>query len=247
MSNDFSDWYNKIPKVTRWLFTGAIIVPMLARMGFVSPMSLIWLWNYFIYKFQIWRAVTAMLFFPISPQTGFQYLLNLYFLYNYSTRLEEDNFHGKTADYFFLVLFNSFSILLLASFFGYYMLLNILIMSILYIWCQFHKDEIVRFWFGTQFKAMYLPWVYLGFNFILQGGGFVELMGIIVGHLYYFLKVKYPIDFGGRQFLETPQFLYQFLPNEAGGVSGFGQRPASNQQQRDHRQAFYGVGRRLDD
>lgn len=34
--------------------------------------------------FQIWRPVTATFFFP----TGFQYLINLYFLFHYSTRLE---------------------------------------------------------------------------------------------------------------------------------------------------------------
>lgn len=39
--------------------------------------------------FQIWRPVTATFFFP----TGFQYLINLYFLYHYSTRLET----GKTT------------------------------------------------------------------------------------------------------------------------------------------------------
>jgi len=37
---------------------------------------------------QIWRPVTALFFYPLMPQTGFQYLLNLYFLYSYSTRLE---------------------------------------------------------------------------------------------------------------------------------------------------------------
>jgi len=37
---------------------------------------------------QIWRPITALFFYPLMPQTGFQYLLNLFFLYSYSTRLE---------------------------------------------------------------------------------------------------------------------------------------------------------------
>lgn len=36
------------------------------------------------FVFQIWRPVTATFVFPV----GFQYLVNLYFLYHYSTRLE---------------------------------------------------------------------------------------------------------------------------------------------------------------
>ena len=35
----------------------------------------------------------------------------------------------------------------------------------------------------------------------------MELIGIFVGHMFYFLKYKYPIDFGGTSFLETPQIL----------------------------------------
>lgn len=32
--------------------------------------------------------MTATLYFPITPNTGFLYMVNLYFLYHYSTRLE---------------------------------------------------------------------------------------------------------------------------------------------------------------
>lgn len=42
----------------------------------------------FLYGFQIWRPITATFYFPVSPGTEFLYLLNLYFLYQYSTRLE---------------------------------------------------------------------------------------------------------------------------------------------------------------
>lgn len=82
-----------------------------------------------------------------------------------------------------------------------------MIMSVLYVWCQLNKEVIVRFWFGTQFKAMYLPWILLGFNLILSSGSTFSLVGIIVGHLYYFLKFKYPQDLGGASYLETPSFL----------------------------------------
>lgn len=41
-----------------------------------------------LFAFQIWRLITAFVFYPITPQTGFHYLINMYFLYSYSTRLE---------------------------------------------------------------------------------------------------------------------------------------------------------------
>jgi len=53
---------------------------------------------------------------------------------------------------------------------------------------------------------MYLPWVLLAFNFILSGAMF-SLVGIVVGHLYFFLKFKYPQELGGAAYLETPGIL----------------------------------------
>jgi len=49
-------------------------------------------------------------------------------------------------------------------------LMDPMVLSILYVWCQLNKDVIVSFWFGTRFKAMYLPWVLFGFNLIISGG-----------------------------------------------------------------------------
>ena len=129
-----------------------------------------------------------------------------------------------------------------------YFLMDPMVMSVLYVWCQINKDTIVNFWFGTQFKAMYLPWVLFGFKFIIGGKiiqfykdstlhhcthtarGEEELSGILIGHMYFFLMFKYPQDFGGPSLLSTPDFLYKYFPNRRGGVSGYGQAPASGQQ-----------------
>lgn len=45
--------------------------------------------------FQIWRLVTATFYFP----TGFLYLVNLYFLYHYSSRLETGEPFGLSGFY----------------------------------------------------------------------------------------------------------------------------------------------------
>uniref|UniRef100_A0A2K5ISA1 Derlin n=1 Tax=Colobus angolensis palliatus TaxID=336983 RepID=A0A2K5ISA1_COLAP len=81
--------------------------------------------------------------------------------------------------------------------------------------------------FLYRFQACYLPWVILGFNYIIGGSVINELIGNLVGHLYFFLMFRYPMDLGGRNFLSTPQFLYRWLPSRRGGVSGFGVPPAS--------------------
>ena len=65
---------------------------------------------------------------------------------------------------------------------------------------------------------MYLPWVLFAFNMIIAGGGVMELIGILIGHMYFFLMFKYPQDFGGPSLLSTPQFMYNWFPNQASQV-----------------------------
>ena len=59
------------------------------------------------------------------------------------------------------------------------LLMDPMVLSVLYVWCQLNRDMVVSFWFGTRFKALYLPWVLFGFNFIL-GSGYDFLSGNII-------------------------------------------------------------------
>ncbi len=44
-----------------------------------------------------------------------------------------------------------------------------MILSVMYIWCQLNKEIMMSFWFGMQFKAMYMPWVIMLFKWIVTG------------------------------------------------------------------------------
>uniref|UniRef100_A0A8C3DL04 Derlin n=1 Tax=Corvus moneduloides TaxID=1196302 RepID=A0A8C3DL04_CORMO len=249
--SDLGDWFRSIPLITRYWFAGSIAVPLVGKLGLVSPVNL-FLWpDAFIHRFQIWRPITATFFFPVGPGTGFLYLVNLYFLYQYSSRLETGAFDGRPADYMFMLLFNWICIVITGLVMDMQLLMIPLIMSVLYVWAQLNRDMIVSFWFGTRFKACYLPWVILGFNYIIGGSVINELIGNLVGHLYFFLMFKYPMDLGGRNFLSTPQFLYRWLPNRRGGVSGFGVPPASMRRAAEDQQGGgrhnWGQGFRLGD
>uniref|UniRef100_A0A1I8JNL3 Derlin n=1 Tax=Macrostomum lignano TaxID=282301 RepID=A0A1I8JNL3_9PLAT len=83
--NELAEWYWNVPRLSRYWFTGSVVLPLLGRIGLLSPYSMILVWEKLAYSFHIWRPITALLYYPISPQTGFHYLINLYFLYSYST------------------------------------------------------------------------------------------------------------------------------------------------------------------
>lgn len=56
--------------------------------------------------FQIWRPVTALFYYPLTPSSGFHWLLMLYFMYNYSRGIETGLFDGRPADYLSMLIFN---------------------------------------------------------------------------------------------------------------------------------------------
>ncbi|XP_022119108.1 derlin-1 [Pieris rapae] len=222
--SEFKDWFNSVPFFTRYWLAATIILSVLGRFGIFNYYYFILDFNLIFYKFQIWRPITAVFYYPISPSTGFHFLINCYFLYSYSQRLESGMFAGKPADYFYMLLFNWLCCVLLGLFTGLPIIMDPMVLSVLYVWCQLNKDVIVSFWFGTRFKAMYLPWVLLAFNLIISGGGILDIMGILVGHLAFFLLFKYPQELGGPSLLTPPAFLKQIFPDTR-YMGGFGTAP----------------------
>lgn len=212
---DVRAWFEGMPLLTRHWFGLSVALPLASKIGLL-PLQYVALTPDFLSRFHLWKPITALFSYPITRQTGFHFLTNLYFLYSYSLRLENDTFNGRTADYLFMLVFNWASIAILSYFMSIPLLMDSMVMSVMYVWCQLNKDMVVNFWFGTRFKAALLPWVLLGFNVVINGGGVLEIIGIIVGHLYYFLMFIYPDEYGGERYLETPSLFYSYFPSTAG-------------------------------
>ncbi|CAI4222200.1 unnamed protein product [Auanema sp. JU1783] len=246
MANEFGDFFRSIPLITRHWFAASIIFPLLGRIGLLPAQWMYLDWNLIAYKFQFWRPITSLVYYPLSPQTGFHWLIMIYFLYQYSKSLEEGTYAGRPADYLFMLLVNWIVCTGLCLALGSYFMLEPMVISVLYVWCQLNKETIVSFWFGTRFKALYLPWVLCGVNAVLRGSGFVELLGILIGHTYYFLAFKYPEDHDGAQLISTPSFLVDMLPHQVGGVHGMaGAQPEARRAPAQPRRHAWGEGRPL--
>ncbi|KAJ1519550.1 hypothetical protein ONE63_004829 [Megalurothrips usitatus] len=242
--SDIAQWFKGLPIFTRYWLGLTLGFSILGRFGLLKAHQLILLYEPFVKYFQIWRPVTALLYYPLSPATGFHFMINCYFLYNYSLKLETGVFDGRPADYCFMLLFNWLCCVIVGLIGEIPFLMDPMVLSVLYVWCQLNRNVIVSFWFGTQFKAMYLPWVLFAFNLIISGGGILELVGILVGHLYFFLTFQLPQEMGGPSFLSTPQFLYKYFPNQRNTVHGFGAPPPNRRPADDAAGAGAGAGNR---
>ncbi len=207
------DFVMALPPFTRSWLLATIALTFLGRLGIPSSQWLVLAAGEVLHKFNFWRPVTALFYFPLTPQTGFRFLSSLYLLYHYSSQLETGDFAGRPADYFFMLLFNWACCVAVGLGTSLLSVMEPMVWSVLYIWCQLNRDSLVTHWFGGSFRAVYLPWALLALNTITTGSGMSELVGILVGHAYYFLRHRYPDDFNGPRLLATPALLYEWFPN----------------------------------
>lgn len=78
---------------------------------------------------------------------------------------------------------------------------------LVYIWSRRNPYFRLNFFGLINFQAPYLPWVLLGFSLLLGNSVVVDLIGVIVGHIYYFLEDVFPNQRGGFRILKTPKII----------------------------------------
>ncbi|XP_066871841.1 derlin-3 isoform X8 [Kogia breviceps] len=78
---------------------------------------------------------------------------------------------------------------------------------LVYVWSRRSPRVRVNFFGLLTFQAPFLPWALMGFSMLLGNSILVDLLGIVVGHIYYFLEDVFPNQPGGKRLLLTPGFL----------------------------------------
>jgi len=132
----------------------------------------------------------------------------MFFLVRYSRALEEGSFRGRTADFFYMVLFGAILMTFVAPFINLHFLGSSLTFMMVYVWGRRNPFGRMHFLGLFTFTAPYLPWVLLSFSLLLGNDVIVDVLGIAVGHLYYFLEDVYPRMIPSRKrLLKTPHFL----------------------------------------
>ncbi len=58
---------------------------------------------------------------------------------------------------------------------------------LVYVWSRRNPYVRMNFFGLLNFQAPFLPWVLMGFSLLLGNSIIVDLLGIAVGHIYFFL------------------------------------------------------------
>lgn len=204
--------YFQIPIITRSYTTACVLTTVAVQLDLITPFQLYFNPEIVIKKYQIWRLFTTFLFFGTF---GFNFLFNIIFTYRYCRMLEEGSFRGRTADFLFMFVFGGTLMIIFALFVNLLFLGQAFTIMLVYIWSRRNPYVRMNFFGLLNFQAPYLPWVLLAFSVLLGNAVMVDLMGIVVGHIYYFLEVVFPEQPGGFRILKTPGIIRSLFESPA--------------------------------
>jgi Derlin-2/3 len=126
--------------------------------------------------------------------------------YFYCRRLEEHAFHGKSADFLFMKIFGATCMLMIAPLLDLPFLSHSLVMMVLYVWSRRNPHERLRLYGMFTVGAGYLAYILLALSVMMGGNPIVDIVGILVGHFYFFLMDIIPKEFEVKV-LWTPKLL----------------------------------------
>jgi len=114
------------------------------------------------------------------------------------------------ADFVFMLLFGGLTMIIFAWFWtGIPFLGSSMVFMVLYSFCRKNPDHDELLWM-FRFKAWHFPFVLLALGVLLGGSPLLDILGILVGHLYYFVTDVVPIRYR-IQLIKTPEFLYRLF------------------------------------
>lgn len=237
------EWWKSVPPVTRSYIFLSVITTGAVALEIVTPLKLYLNWLLVVRNGEIWRIFTNFLFFG---NFSLDFLFHMFFLYRYCKMLETNSFRGRTADFLFMLLFGASVLVCLSRFTHVDFLGPSLTFMMVYVWGRRHPRQVVNFLGVISFSAPYLPWVLLLFSFVVGSSPVMDLLGILAGHIYYYMTDVYP-QMSGVSLLKTPRVLQMLVGNEDDYDQVFEDVQDEPQNNRNGAaQAGWGQGRMLD-
>lgn len=202
--DDLQNWFQQIPLVTKTLVTGTLLVGAGTSFGFVAADKLLFVWPLIRYKFQVWRLITPFLF---AGPFSFNFAMHAYVLYENCRRYENIAFDtgggGSSSDFLWMVGISMSVLVIVAYVFDMVVMSESLLYVVMYVWSRRESEARVNI-FGFKFQALFLPWVYVAIRMLMGGSITMPLIGIAVGHFYFFLVEVLPHSHG-VQVIQTPR------------------------------------------
>lgn len=170
-----------------------------------------------IYSLQVWRIITAALYFG---NFSFPWLMTIGMFVTYLKYNEDYDFKGRMADMVWMCSTLILVLTLAGLYFSFAVTSFSFVMALCWVFCKRHP-ELQMTLFSFQFNAAMFPWALMGFHLIMGQGLLADIVGIVAGHAFVFLKDILPSTHG-RRLLETPLWLQRQFPSAGPRIGTLG-------------------------
>ncbi|KAL4333729.1 hypothetical protein GQ457_07G038660 [Hibiscus cannabinus] len=203
------EFYKSLPPITKAYGTICFLTTVASQLGLYRIETIALIHELVFSEFQVWRLLTNFFFLG---NFSVNFAIRLLMIIRYGVQLEQGPFQRRTADFLWMMIFGALSLLVL-SFIpilrGAFLGISLVFMLV-YIWSREFPNAQVNIYGLVALKAFYLPWAMLALDVIFGSPLAPDLMGIIAGHLYYFLTVLHPLA-GGRNIIFTPKLVHKLV------------------------------------
>jgi len=210
--SEIKDFYYSIPPFSRYYLTTIFVLSFMMTY-FKSQkfiLNLILDYNLAFKNFQIWRLFTNLL--VIGP-FSMNFLMFCLMFYSIVVKSERQAIYIRRYAEFLMMIFYLIISINLLNFLSYLILginpgitlTNQFLHGLIYIDSKRDPERLSLIYFIT-IKNAYVPFCFMLFH-ILTGGSIVDdIIGILAGHLYFFLKDIIPITYH-KDILVTPTYV----------------------------------------
>lgn len=199
------EWFRELGFVTKFFLVSTLFTGICVSFGIMQGTTFIFYWPNIWNKFELWRLVTPFVF---AGSFSFQYAMHLYVLYQNSVRYEENPYNtgarGTSADYLWMIILSMAILCVAGYFFHMTVLSDPIVFVIMYVYSRRNPDNTSNM-YGFKFKTLYLPWIYVAIRLLFGNSIVGALLGIAVGHIYYFLVEVLPHSHN-IDLIRTPEF-----------------------------------------
>ncbi|XP_030532992.1 derlin-1.2-like [Rhodamnia argentea] len=210
------EYYRSLPPVSKTYGVACLMTTAALYLGLYKPWTIALQYELVLKRFQVWRLITS--FFFLGP-FSFPFAFRLIIIAKYGVALERGPFDKRTADYVWMFIFGALSLLVMAAIPPLYspFMGPSLVFMIVYMWGREFPNARINLYGVVSLKGFYLPWALLALDLIFGDPLMPDILGMVAGHLYYFLTVLHPLA-GGRNILKTPLWVHKVVAYWGEGI-----------------------------
>lgn len=182
-----------IPPVSRVAAITAAFLSLGTTLRIMNPFLFNLSWPAIIYRGQLWRLVTSFLYFgDFSIGVIFTTVQNI----SYLRSLEKETFAGRPTEFLLFLFFLWASILLISFIYSMFYVTTPFFTGVMYLWGRTNPDKLISFYGIITLQACYLPIVFIVITLWQKQSIIPLLIGVGLGHVFYFLYDICPRVYG---------------------------------------------------